>query len=456
MNESSINCPHQIKNVRDINAGEIPHNDYSIKRDEISWMYLIVYLFSIVFIICSFVFMNVGQSFLIREIDPNADVSSNALSLVFYDEVLAIILIGVWGHVSDRFGRKLIYATGFFLIMFSMLLCSLAATTIFPTSFLSFFNSLLAFRLLFSVGCSMVASLMTAFLSDIAPQKSTGRLAGFVGIASCIGGLIGAILFPLFPTRIGYFALGAFLGFLSILILYFFVDRPPSTVTFSSSRLGIKEIIIVTFKATKNDKNIFLSYLNSIVSRSVSMINTALLEVWVSSYLSQSPGPSSAKPIVIRLNGVLQGTSLLMAPVFGIISSRISPAVATLIAALLGSMGDLLMVFFATNPTSSSQIGVMFLKGAGQIGLIVSGMALASRHAPTELRGAVSGAYGFFGAFGIILNSQLAKWTGKYSSSNPFLLLLSWELLLAIFAFMIIFFYGKKEPPSMKKCNIEI
>lgn len=417
-----------------------------------------VYLLSIVFIICSFVFMNVGQSFLIRELDANADVPSDAMSLVFYDEVLAIILIGIWGHTSDRFGRRLIYATGFSLIMLSMLLCSVAAKTIFPVTFFSFFSSLLAFRLLFSIGCSMVASLMTAFLSDIAPPESTGRLAGLVGIASCIGGLTGAIFFPLFPIRIGYFALAMFLGLLSILIFCFFSDCSlPSSCTLSQAkRLGIREIICVTLRASKSDKNIFLSYLNSIVSRSVSMINTTLLESWVSSYLSQSPGPNSSKSVVIRLNGTLQGTSLLMAPIFGIISSRISPAAATLIAAMLGSIGDFLMVFFAQNPTSNSQIGVMFLKGAGQIGLIVSGMALASRHSPKELRGAVSGAYGFFGAFGIILNSQLAKWVGASSALNPFLLLLSWETLLAFFALAVMLQTKEKRHSGTKKCSIQI
>ena len=43
-------------------------------------------------------------------------------SLAFFNEIVSIILMGFWGVLSDKLGRKSIYAFGFFMMALGMAL----------------------------------------------------------------------------------------------------------------------------------------------------------------------------------------------------------------------------------------------------------------------------------------------------------------------------------------------
>lgn len=425
-------------------------------------MFIFTYYAAIMFTICSFVFMNTGQSFLLRELHglTGGSLSRMAMSLVFADEVLSIALIGFWGYMSDIVGRRFIYSGGFVLVALGFALYP-SASCVFPDSFGSFFTSLLFFRLIFSLGCSMVASLMVAFLSDFTTAESNERFSGLVGLFSCFGGLLGGVLFPVFPSCDGFYVLAACLFVLSGCIVAFVGDKRGKGKSSCRGCFFSREKILVALRAGKNPL-IALSYFSAFAARSVTMINSTLLFPWIAAALRQrglcpgeaGPGPACplAKKTSIKHSGMIHTMALVMAPFYGHISSKYSALVSTMIAAAIYFVSDVCLVI-VEHPRSLWQYLIMMGKGTGQIGLIVSGLSLASKNSPEDLRGTISGMYGFFGALGILVNSKLAGTLFESTvPTSPFILLSVWTSLLFSMS-VFVFLYLKSGKPGRRQAS---
>jgi EmrB/QacA subfamily drug resistance transporter len=98
------------------------------------------------------------------------------------------ILVPSIGRVADMFGRKKLYVSGFIIFTLTSLLCGLSKTG----------EQLLIFRLIQSVGGSLMIANSTAIVTDAFPKNELGKALGInsmvISIASVIGPILGGFL----------------------------------------------------------------------------------------------------------------------------------------------------------------------------------------------------------------------------------------------------------------------
>lgn len=98
------------------------------------------------------------------------------------------ILVPSIGRVADMFGRKKLYVSGFALFTLTSLLCGISKTG----------EQLLIFRLIQSVGGSLMIANSTAIVTDAFPKNELGKALGInsmvISIASVIGPILGGFL----------------------------------------------------------------------------------------------------------------------------------------------------------------------------------------------------------------------------------------------------------------------
>ncbi|KAJ4336141.1 hypothetical protein N0V87_005577 [Didymella glomerata] len=216
---------------------------FTATRTQIASYLFGVALFSIAFL----VFLNSSISFVITQrIGQSKNVGGAVGTLGFVDELVALVACPVWGLLSDRIGVRTVAVTGYVVVGLS--LCVLVqAKNVYP--------QLLLARVLFSLGGSATATMVTAILPTMtvveevkpdprsptlrrvvnssrhaiaasisseltitpdrfrsssqeppAPTKkdasaSTSQLAGLVGMFTGCGALVALLVFLPLPTR---------------------------------------------------------------------------------------------------------------------------------------------------------------------------------------------------------------------------------------------------------------
>lgn len=184
-------------------------------------------------------YLNASQAFILTNvIGVNANKLGDATgSLALYDELVSLAAVLVWGVLSDKIGRRIVYTLGFLIIG--------VATIVFPLAD-NLYPQLLLARLLFAIGAASTSSMLTAVLADFALDANRGFISGAVGLASGLGALIALFVFlplpvsleprlgsPVAATRVSY----AIVGGISILFcvpLWFFLRTRTSTGDSSS------------------------------------------------------------------------------------------------------------------------------------------------------------------------------------------------------------------------------
>ncbi|TPX56524.1 hypothetical protein PhCBS80983_g04490 [Powellomyces hirtus] len=156
----------------------------------------VVYLIAASLGICFFVFINSSQGFVLGDIIriPSSELGTASGSLTFYDELVSIIAVYLWGLASDRIGRRAVYGAGFFIMAIGL------AGFTFPTKL---YPDLLLVRLVFAVGGAASSAMMTGVLADYAAEESRGKVSGLVGLVSGCGALIALFVLLRLPPKFG-------------------------------------------------------------------------------------------------------------------------------------------------------------------------------------------------------------------------------------------------------------
>lgn len=147
-------------------------------KPQISNHQFITYLVSVFFSICFVVFLNQMQTFILTTVlKETSDLGSNLGTFALWDEVVSLFFVCIWGLLSDRLGRRRVFALGFMIMGVSFLLYTLAASP---------FPDMLCYRIIFALGASACTPMLTAGLADMV-GNNTAMTAGAAGMSSGLG-----------------------------------------------------------------------------------------------------------------------------------------------------------------------------------------------------------------------------------------------------------------------------
>lgn len=119
--------------------------------------------------------------------DLNASMNIVTWTIMGYMLAMTILVPSI-GRMADMVGRKKLYVSGFALFTFASLLCSISQSGM----------QLLIYRIIQSVGGSLMVANSTAIVADAFPKKSLGKALGInsmiISIASVAGPILGGFL----------------------------------------------------------------------------------------------------------------------------------------------------------------------------------------------------------------------------------------------------------------------
>lgn len=474
----------------------------NLLRNGVKTSWLFAFLLSSFLTIASFVFLNSTQAYILTDLldIPRTRLGVIQGNLSSMDEGVSMVMVVIWGVLSDRIGRRPVFAGGFLLMALATFLYPLASsvygsidtknTQNINASSISFFNSLLFFRLIFACGGAATSDMLTVVLGDYAAEGKRSKLAGMLGVATGFGACFGALFLNRLPTFFtkrtlkddGFisstgtiyvsFWITALLLLGGALISGFGVRQPvkvkedsfkeletagadikicpvvgSSNPLNSSTKCWWKRIVF-GFKAIKTHPALLAAYLGGFVARGDSIILSVFLPPWIASFYARNnlcPIDSDslvsdtamyitkcpeAKRLVSTLTGISNLSALLAAPLVGNFADRLGPRKALALPAALGACayGGMLLV---GDPRSKIVMFMAVLQGFAQIGMIITSVSLVAKEAPPHARGAISGVYSLFGAIGIITVSKIGGiLTEIWTETGPFSVIAAANIVL--------------------------
>lgn len=425
---------------------ESPNASSKIIRPDVSYYRFAIFLWCCTLSIASLVFINATQTFVLIDIlsYPRGLIGNASGSLAFADEILSLMLVSLWGLLSDRIGRGPVMAAGLGFMSLSIALYPWSSY-VFPSTFGSFFKSMLFYRLIFAVGGSGTTAMITALIGDFAAPGTRAKVAAFTGTSAGFGALLAVLLFARLPILIPSslaqllqlenpkiymtFGIMAFILLLTSLLASFGLTKAYQQ-TFERSSFWSR--LRCSLAAAKNPL-VSIAYFSGFVARADSIALNLFIGPWVDNYMTKTGRcPPIHDGILVRCEPAKRMTSNLMsvshvatligAPFFGIFCDRLGPIHGVALPALMGfiSFGAL---YSAKAPDSPIVYCFMFLSGLADIGMIISSMALISSQSSDSQRGALAGMYSLFGALGIIVTSKLGGYMFDHLwETAPFLI----------------------------------
>ncbi len=100
----------------------------------------------------------------------------------------------IFGKISERTGRVRLFMTGFTIFVIGSFACGSSASL----------EQLVAFRVLQALGASMVFSISSAMLFEIAPRRNRGRAMGYLGTTVAVGSIAGPALGGFIVDALGW------------------------------------------------------------------------------------------------------------------------------------------------------------------------------------------------------------------------------------------------------------
>jgi len=157
--------------------------------------------------------VNIALPFIMKDFHSSLS-DAQWVVMIYLLTITASLLF--WGHLSDRLGRKKIYASGLLIFGVGSLACAWAPTLTF----------LVAARFYQALGGAMMMAAGPAIIKEVFPKEQLGRGLGLIGMAVSLGLMsgpsLGGFLLELASWRILFFItvpLGLVFAFLAIRIL---------------------------------------------------------------------------------------------------------------------------------------------------------------------------------------------------------------------------------------------
>ncbi|MCC5870042.1 MAG: MFS transporter [Gammaproteobacteria bacterium] len=395
----------------------------------------LVFFFAALLSIGLFTFLNTIQPYILTEHLGLPDAVQGRVSgnLLLWQELVILVLVGPFGALSDRIGRRAVYMAGFFLIGLGYGLYPFASTV----------NELIAYRVVFAIGAAAVTAMLATVLADYPQERSRGK---FVAVAYMLNG-IGVLIFAIFLARLPAWFAGfapdaraagqysllivAAIAIIGALVLRGLRGGVPEAARNTDSMVSL---LMQGMAAGKNAR-ISLAYGTAFVSRGdLAVVGTFLLLWAVQTGIAQGATTAEATKNAGILFAIVQGSALLWAPIFGTLADKLDRVTLTAVAMLLAGVGYGLMAT-TSNPIGTAAIPLAIMLGIGQMSAILASQTLIGQEAPEARRGSVLGVYSFFGALGILFVAVVGgRLFDTWTPAAPFILVAVGNILLGLWA----------------------
>jgi MFS family permease len=364
-------------------------------------------------------------------VEQRGAVSGN---LQFWQEIITLLCVGLFGAWSDRVGRRIVYITGF--------LVTGLAYAAYP--FADDVGQLLIYRVIYAVGVAALGGMLATVLADYPVDADRGKLTGISFFLNAVGALIFFAVLTRLPEmyqgfgateteagRFAYLTIAA-VCVLSALVMLGLKPGPPDQVT---ERLPLR-ILLAQGLAAGRKPRVALAYAASFAARADLVIVALFLSLWVqTAAIADGATAAEASSRQGALFGIVQGCAMLWAPVFGWMADKLDRVTLVIIATVLSIVGYGWMGFTADPAIGGAAFGAAAMLGVGQASGILASQVLIAQEAPRAIRGAVIGMVGFFGALGILAISKIGGITfDEWRPGSPFIIMAAANVLLLGYA----------------------
>jgi MFS family permease len=398
------------------------------------------FLYAAFFSISLVTVLNFLQAYIITQHLQIPESAQGAISgdLQVWNEVVSILLVLPLGIWSDRVGRRIILVVGLIVLGISYIWYPLVSSV----------TEMVAARLLHSVGGAGVTGMIGIIAADYARKNSRGKLVAAAGMLIGLGiaivvKVIGAL--PDVFVNLGYDNVSSGTAASWIAAIICFVTAIVLQIGLKGSQPGAvtKELpsfgLFIRGMQAARDPRIAIAYASGFVSRADQSMVGLFLSLWalqagIAQGLSASAALANATtPFLVA---VIAG--LCWAPVFGFLLDKMSELMGICIALGLGFVGYT-CIGLIEDPLSISAYPAFAVLGLGQMSTLIGSQTLVAKVAEPAIRGSIIGAFGFWGAIGIVISSLIGgRLFDQVDPSAPFVMVgLLQGLLLAIAVYVL-------------------
>ncbi|MEC9375638.1 MAG: MFS transporter [Pseudomonadota bacterium] len=327
--------------------------------------------------------------------------------LVFYQEIIVLLITPFIGASADKIGRRP-------LVMFGVAMLGLGY------SFYPFADSIFmmyAYRTIFAFGIAMVATSITIVNVDYVQDRSRGKWVALASMTQGIAVFTATQLLRLIPIELakeGYdeaeIAKALFWGcaiICSVIFLLATSGLSRSKPKEARERDSLMTLLKAGVQAAKDNPRIALAYSTAFAARGDVLVVGTFGFLWTQQ-AAEDLGYGAVEGYKQGgfILGVIFGSALLWSPFMGYLMDKLDRVTGVIIGFTLAATGYTLFGLI-DDPFSSAIIIPAIILGMGENSTIISGNSLMGQTAPPAIRGAVLGAFALCGAAGILVATSI-------------------------------------------------
>jgi MFS family permease len=369
---------------------------------------------------------------------PAGEQGRVAGDLVFYGEIVLLLMSGLLGAWSDQYGRRAVFIGGLLVMACGYIALGYAMN----------FPALVGVRVFATFGIAAISVMVAAIQVDYPADESRGKLVGFSGIAIGLGAVMIGVVFARLPyvfTDAGYpeleagrmtvYCVAAFCIFTAVVIRAGLLGgQPPHVVGRPPTRALLAEGVA----AGRANPRVALAYYTGFVGRADLVVVGTFYSLWVTQAgIASGMGADEASKVAGGLFALVMTAALLWAPVMGWLNDRLDRTEVMAASLVLATAGYSVMGLIE-NPLEGWIYPASVLLGMGQMSVTLASQTLLGQEAPAHSRGAVVGMFSIFGAAGILFVTGVGgRIYDSIGHSSPFVMVGIANGLLAIVAWRL-------------------